>query len=73
MKEFDVLKRFLTTDDGQEFRKTLKKVMRDRINAVCQEGVCPPEQKAAYLLGRGETPRFFDYLVDEYEPGENND
>lgn len=73
MIEFNVLKRFLTTEDGQEFRRTLKKVMRYETSGVCQEGVCPPEQKAAYMLGRGELMRLFDYIVDEYEPGENND
>lgn len=73
MKEFNVLKRFLTTEDGQEFRKAIKKVMRHQISEVCQAGVCPPEQKSAYMLGRGELMRLFDYIVDEYEPGENND
>lgn len=73
MKEFNVLKRFLTTEDGQEFRKTLKKVMRHPISGVCQGGACPPEHQAAYMLGRGESMRLFDYIVDEYEPRENND
>ena len=73
MKEFNVLKRFLTTEDGQEFRKAVKKVMRHQISEVCQAGVCPSEQKAAYMLGRGEPMRLFDYIVDEYEPGENNE
>ena len=73
MKEFNVLKRFLITEDGQEFRKTLKKVMRHQIGEICQVGVCPPEHKAAYMLGRGESMRLFDYIVDEYEPGEGNE
>ena len=38
MKEFSLLKKFLTTEDGQEFRRTLKKVMRHQISEVCQVG-----------------------------------